>query len=159
MGRVNIHQWAQKWAIPYAAVEDLQRAMGTRDDEATGGEGGSSEAAVQNRLRVEASRRGGILWRNNNGATMDNEGNFIRYGLANDSAQLNKRLKSSDLIGIRPVSIEPHHVGTIMGQFWAREVKPEGWRYSATPRELAQLRYIELVTALGGDAAFSTGEL
>jgi len=52
------------------------------------------------------------------------------------------------LIGIKPG-----------GQFVSREVKRPGWRYTGTEREVAQLRWIEIVTALGGDAKFTTGDL
>lgn len=61
------------------------------------------EAAVQERIRLRAGELGIHLFRNNVGVAETENGRPIRYGLANDSAQLNKRLKSADLIGILPV--------------------------------------------------------
>lgn len=120
---------------------------------------GESEAAVQARVRVEASRKGMRLFRNNVGAFTDPEsGQFVRFGLANDSKQLNAVLKSGDLIGVRPRVVHPGDVGRLIGQFVSREVKRGGWRYAGSPREVAQLNWVNLVNSLGGDAAFCTGE-
>lgn len=119
---------------------------------------GLSEAAISNLVRLEATRKGARLWRNNVGAAYMRDGSFLRYGLANDSSSLNSQLKSADLIGIRPVLITPQHVGQVIGQFISREIKASGWRYAATPRERAQLAWAELILSLGGDAAFSIGE-
>jgi hypothetical protein len=121
-------------------------------------EPGLSETAVSNIVKAEASAKGARLWRNNVGAgTLDN-GSFVRFGLANESSQINKIIKSADLIGIKPVLIQPHHVGYIIGQFVSREVKAAGWKYKGTEREQAQLKWAELITYLGGDAQFATGE-
>lgn len=118
----------------------------------------ASEAAQQALVRLEASRKGLVLWRNNVGVLVDERGVPVRFGLANDSAAVNRSIKSADLVGIRPLLITPAHVGSVVGQFVSREVKAEGWRYTGTERERAQLRWAELVLSLGGDAAFATGE-
>lgn len=152
----SLYAWAARWRVPLEAVQDLQRELGTLDTDPSP-DLGSSEGAVQVRVRLEASAKGCRLFRNNVGATYDREDNFIRYGLANDSAQLNEKVKSADLIGIRPVLITQAHVGGVIGQFLSREVKAAGWRYRATEREQAQLKWAELVLAWGGDAAFATG--
>lgn len=154
---MTLNQWALKWGVSFAAVEDLRKIFNVATDPATNALG-ESEAAVQTRIRLEATRKDCRVWRNNVGACYDENGNFIRYGLANDSKELNKRIKSSDLIGIRPVLIQPHHVGQVIGQFIAREVKASGWTFSGTERENAQLKFLELVVSLGGDACFATGE-
>lgn len=154
---MNINEWAIKWGVPFEAVEDLRREFGLSNTEPNP-KYGVSEAAVQNKIRLEASRKGLRVWRNNVGACMDSNENFIRYGIANDSAQMNARIKSSDLIGLRPVLIQQHHIGQVIGQFVAREVKAGGWRYAGTERELAQLKFLELVASLGGDATFATDE-
>jgi hypothetical protein len=154
---MNLNEWAIRWGIPAEALEDLRRQMGAVNTDAPVSDA-LSETGVQSRVRLEASRRGMRLWRNNVGACYTDEGQFIRYGLANDSHQMNKRIKSSDLVGLRPVLIEPHHVGQVIGQFVARECKPEGWRYTGTEHEQAQLKFLELVLSLGGDAAFANRE-
>lgn len=152
---MNLEQWAIKWGVSYEAIQDLREQFGAINTDPVTPVRGNSEAAVQNEIRLEASKAGLRLWRNNVGAIKDERGVPVRYGLCNDNAQLNASLKSSDLIGIRPVLIQPHHVGTVIGQFVAREVKAPTWRYTATTREMAQLRFLELVTSLGGDACFA----
>lgn len=155
---MNLNQWAIKWGVPFEAVEDLRREFGTVDTDPKQAEFDGSESRVQTQVRIEASLKGGRLWRNNNGATLTEDGRFIRYGLANDSERMNKLIKSSDLIGIMPVRITPDMVGSVIGQFTAREVKPEKWHYSSTEREKAQLKFLELVAVLGGDAQFANRE-
>lgn len=113
-----------------------------------------SETGLNETIRWEAAQLGIRLWRNNVGATYNQNGQFIRYGLANDSKQVNDVIKSSDLIGIKPVLITLEMVGKTIGQFICRETKRGGWKYSDTPRERAQLRWIELINSLGGDACF-----
>jgi len=154
---MNLNQWAIKHNIPFEAVEDLKREFGLVNTDPSPHEG-ESEAAIQTRIRIEASKLGARLWRNNVGAATTVEGGFIRYGLANDSKQMNKETKSSDLIGLRPVIIQQHHVGQIIGQFVAREVKHGSWKYSGDEKEIAQLNFLQLVASMGGDAAFANSE-
>ena len=151
---MHLYEWARAWSVPFEAVEDLRVRL-SMDRTATVGTG--SEAAAQSDVRLEAAGAGCILWRNNVGATKTAEGSWIRYGLCNDSKALNTRIKSSDLVGIRPLTIGPEHVGTVVGQFIAREVKRPGWSYSGSARERGQLRFLEMVLGYGGDAAFATG--
>ena len=96
------------------------------------------------------------MWRNNVGALKDKTGRVVRFGLANDTKALNHVIKSGDLIGIRKVLITPAHVGSCIGQFVSRECKHSGWSYTGDEHEQAQLRWIELINALGGDARFAT---
>ena len=58
----------------------------------------------------------------------DQTGRLIRFGLGNESPALNKVWKSSDLIGILPVLVQPSHVGKTLGVFLAVETKKPGWR-------------------------------
>lgn len=116
-----------------------------------------SETAIQNEIRLEASEKGGRLWRNNVGATYTKDGDFLRYGLANDSSAINKQIKSADLIGIRPILITADMVGLTIGQFVSREVKAASWRYTGNERDRAQLAWAELILSLGGDACIVKG--
>lgn len=117
-----------------------------------------SESSVSKRIRLDFAHAGGLLWRNNVGVLPDARGIPVRFGLANEFSQMNKKIKSSDLIGIRKVVITQEMVGMIIGQFVAKEAKAEGWVYTGTPREQAQLKFIELIISMGGDACFTTGE-
>ena len=155
---MNLDKWAIRHHVSLVALTELRRMLISGDNlplpEATP----SSEAAAQAAVRLEASRAGSRLWRNNNGAGKLDSGSFIRWGLANDSASLNAACKSADLVGIKPVLVTSAHVGTTIGQFLSREIKRPGWRYSGTDREVAQLKWIEILTGMGGDACFATGE-
>jgi hypothetical protein len=150
---VILSQWAARWNIPAGALQELMDLSGMLATPRTD----MSEAAVVAQVRLEATEKGGRLYRNNVGACYDEAGNFIRYGLANDSAKLNAVIKSGDLIGIKPVIITQELVGHTIGQFWSRECKEGLWRYRGTEREVAQLNWINHVNALGGDAAFCNG--
>lgn len=144
---MTLHEWAIRWQLPAAALHELQSQVFNLDPgPASPDLHGKSEAAVQALVRLEASKRGDRLWRNNVGALVDERGVPVRYGLANESKQQNERLKSSDLIGIER--------GT--GRFLSFEVKEPGWRYTGTPREVAQLNWIGLIASLGGRAQFIT---
>lgn len=155
-----LHEWALQWGIPLAALHDLQRRMGVLDDYHPGAPapGDRSEGAVSNLVRVEASRKGMRLWRNNVGKLDDENGRPVRYGLANDSPQVNKVLKSGDLIGIDPSPITLAMVGQPRGQFVSAECKPEGWHFTGTPRENAQQAWAMRVISLGGRALFVNRE-
>lgn len=153
---MNLTQWGIKWGIPIEAVQDLRREFGLiNTDPQPSGSVAESEAAVQTRIRLEATSKGCRVWRNNVGGTYTEDGSFLRYGLANDSKAMNKLIKSSDLIGIKPLLITQNHVGQVVGQFIAREVKAANWSYTGTEREEAQLNFLNLVASMGGDAAFA----
>ncbi len=155
-----IHQWATKHNIPYAALQELlglMRAVPTHEPFEPTDAAFDSEERVQAEVRIEASRDGTRLFRNNVGALRDANGRMVRYGLANDSTRINKVIKSGDLIGFRPVLITPELVGNTIAQFVSRECKPRGWVYTGTEREEAQLAWASLVNSVGGDATFENG--
>lgn len=120
---------------------------------------GTSEAATQQKARITAAQAGAFAWRNNVGVLKDENGTPVRFGLANDSAKLNRNIKSSDLILMIPRTITRHDVGSTIAQFGAVECKAAGWEYKGTPRERAQRAFLTLVRRFGGFATFSTGEL
>lgn len=150
---LTIHEWLHRWNVPVQALQELA-AMSIH----SGGFEGMSESAVQSRVRSEASKKGIYLWRNNVGAGKLAEGSrFIRFGLGNDSAQLNAALKSADLIGCRALTITPALVGRTVAQFVSREIKHGDWKFSGSLEECAQVQWANLVNGQGGDAKIVTG--
>jgi hypothetical protein len=118
----------------------------------------TTEAAVQAAVRLEYARRGYRLFRNNSGALPDPTGRSVRFGLGNDSPQVNAVLKSSDLIGWHPLVITPGHVGLTIAQFVSLEVKAPGWHLTpGDKRAQAQKAWLDLVAGDGGEARFVTG--
>lgn len=158
----TLHDWFNRNAglpLTFELFRDLQMTLGTYTPPLPAGDpgAGKSEAWAQSMVRDEASRKGVHLFRNNVGVLQDKTGRPVRYGLANESAAMNDVIKSSDLIGIRKFLIQPQHVGHIVGQFVAREMKQPGWQYVGDDHERAQFAFINLVNSCGGDAAFATG--
>jgi hypothetical protein len=133
--------WAMKWQVPAAALDELMTMEDVDENEAADG----LEAGVVRACRLEADRLGGVLWRNNSGATFDRNGRMIRYGLGNDSKKLNRDYKAPDLVGIAPG-----------GRFWSAECKRPGWREVRTDREHAQANFGRHVVKLGGLFTFAT---
>lgn len=154
-----LYAWARKHGLSWQAVEELRSILGQGAPTFTPGtDWGRSEAAVQNAVRLEAPRRGYMLWRNNCGALLDERGVPVRYGLANDSPAMNRALKSSDLVGWRPTLVTPEMVGSYVAVFCSFEIKEAAWAYGGTPREKAQAAWIGLVAKDGGIARFVTSE-
>lgn len=114
-----------------------------------------SEEAIKQATRLFAAQLNITAWRNNVGACTDVNGRLVRYGLANDSAQMNKAMKSSDLIGITPMLIRPEHVGRVFGVFTAIETKHEGWKQTPSDEHAAaQAKFHAIVRDAGGFAGF-----
>lgn len=152
---MNINEWAKKHQISPQALADLQAVLYSAVC-SSGAVAEGSEAAAQQRIRLEAPHQGVRLWRNNVGACQDANGNHIRYGLANESAAMNRAVKSSDLIGITPLLITADMVGDTVGQFTAIECKRPGWKFKANQHENAQWSFMQLVISMGGRAQFAT---
>src|SRR6185312_1126562 len=145
---LSYYEWAKRWNIPLQALQELA-ALTIHQGPSTE----MSESGVQSRVRLEAPKHGVYLWRNNVGAGKLAEGSrFVRFGLANDSANLNKVVKSADLIGLRPIVITGAMVGRTVAQFVSREIKRADWKFSGTVEECAQLQWANLINANGGDA-------
>jgi hypothetical protein len=153
----TLHNWSIRHHVSLQALQELHVLLTSTVPSPITAQG-ASESDVQARVRLAASQAGDVLWRNNSGVLKDERGVPVRFGLCNESKAVNDKCKSSDLIGIKRVLITQAHVGHTIGQFYAREVKRAGWRYTGTPREVAQLRFIEAVVAMGGDGAFATSE-
>lgn len=151
----ELADWAARHGISHAAMQDLQAVLRSPIPDVNSNASGS-EASAQQRIRLAAPYHGVTLWRNNNGACTDENGNHVRYGLANDSSAMNKKIKSHDLIGITELTVMPYHVGSQLGIFTSIECKRPGWQYKGTPREVAQLKWANLIKSLGGISQFAT---
>lgn len=150
--------WCIDWGVPPEAVADLRKRI--VDTVAQPKRKGDSEAAIANHARYDfCVSTGGVLYRNNRGAAKDEYGNFMRFGLANETKAMGEVLRSGDDIGIRPVRVTHEMVGHTIGQFVSREYKKAGWRYRGSKHERAQLAWANLVNSLGGDARFITGKV
>lgn len=112
------------------------------------------EAEVQAQVRLQYSHQcKGVLWRNNVGAFKSPNGQWVRYGLANDSKAMNKEIKSSDTIGWTPVMITPEMVGHTLPVFTSIEIKEEGLCSTAkmnSDHVKAQQRWCDRISAAGG---------
>lgn len=154
--------WAARY--PQAAAE-LQGLLTANSGQTGAGEEGKTETYSQQRARFNIAQQGALSWRNNVGATpakcpdCNTPRQPVRYGLANDSARLNKELKSSDLILGIPRVIAPADVGKKFLQFGAVETKRPGWVYTGKGREAGQAAWLTLIASNGGFATFSTGEV
>lgn len=134
-------QWAMKHQVSQAALDEL---LGLDDLDGVSA-AGPSEMSVLRACRLQADQLGGVLWRNNSGATFDRNGRMIRYGLGNDSKKLNRDYKTPDLVGIAPG-----------GRFWSAEIKRPGWKGVANDREKAQANAGRHIQSLGGLFTFAT---
>lgn len=115
------------------------------------------EEYVKQQIALAAARRRHQMWRNNVGVATDATGRVVRYGLANVSKQMNDKIKSSDYIGITPVTITPDMVGETIGVFTATETKRSDWVFNPNnKRDAAQAKFIQLVRDCGGFGGFAT---
>jgi len=152
---VSLQHWAARYGISREALADLADILGATPSGAVLNAGASeSEARVQSRVRLLAPMVNMRLFRNNVGALLDARGVPVRFGLANDSKVLNRKLKSGDLIGWERVSITPDLLGSTIARFVSFECKPSDWKYTGDEHEQAQQNWAALVVAEGGRARF-----
>lgn len=154
--------WSLRHGVTPAALVDLRHVLGMDGaaevlPDPKRPADPASEGYVQSHIRLEAARADVLLFRNNVGALLDERGVPVRYGLANDNAAMNKRIKSADLIGIRRVTVTPGMVGHVLGLFVSREVKRADWVYKGDAHEVAQKCWMDLINSYGGDAKFAAG--
>lgn len=154
----DLYQWAARWNVSPLALTELRDLLVAGNDKVPMelDTRGGSESAQQNLIRLAAPHFGIWLTRNNVGALIDETGRPVRYGLANESKDQNKRIKSADLIGIHTFVVQPHHVGQTIGRFVSVECKERGWQYRGTAHELAQKNWADFVVGRGGLACFAS---
>lgn len=149
--------WARRHRISDDAIKELRYLLHAASVPEFKHKEKTSEAGVQQAERIKAAECGIMLWRNNNGALQNSRGDWVRYGLGNDSKKINNVMKSSDLIGINPVRVTEFMVGKVIGQFVAVECKEPGWTFNPNnEHEQAQWNFITLVNQLGGEGRFAS---
>ncbi len=161
--------WRQRHPQAAAELEGMLAGIPEPDPERAAGK---SEAWAQQQARMSIAQQGAKAWRNNVGGTKVKEHHQcpscsfrfsvqvppMRWGLANDSAKLNKVVKSSDLILAIPRLVTPAMVGRTIAQFGGVETKRPGWTFNPNdPHQAAQAKWLQLVASVGGFACFSTG--
>lgn len=113
-----------------------------------------TENTVSDSCRLDIQELGGFLLRNNSGVDRS-ASRPVRYGLGHDSAEINKILKSSDLIGVVPVVIQPHHVGKTLGVALAVEAKAPAWEFRPRDKHAAaQLNFLNKFNKVGAVGCF-----
>lgn len=157
---MTLIEWVLKWRVPPEALKELADTcvfLGTSEDNTENG----LEAPVQRELRLEAARAGKYLFRNNRGAGRMESGNYVRYGIANDSKRLGDTVKSADLLGVETVFVSMEMVleaiaqglpGYKIGRFLSVEAKAPGWKFNGTLEDMAQLKWATFVNDAGGRA-------
>ena len=103
-----------------------------------------NEAALTRHIQVALTGKHSRMWRNNCGVLIDSRGQRVTYGLCPGS---------SDLIGLRALTITPEMVGETVAVFVAVEVKRPDFR-GKVPEH--QQQFITTVRELGGRAGFAT---
>lgn len=151
---VDLFRWAEEHGVSGEALLELFTPPIAESKGFTGGE--NTETSIQKRIVLATNTTRSLLLRNNSGAFKNSTGRFVRFGLGNESAKVNARFKSSDLIGVTPVLIEPCHVGRTFGVFTAVETKAPGWNYRPTEREKAQKYFLEVFAARGAICCFAS---
>lgn len=111
----------------------------------------SSERRIQSELMLAASDAGLTVWRNNTGQAWAGQAERLPDGsvLIRNPRPLRAGLckGSSDLIGLRRVTVGPTDVGRTIAQFAAVEVKAARGRVSADQRN-----FLDFVRDAGGFA-------
>ena len=95
-----------------------------------------TEQQIQQAIRLKLGRGPVRLWRNNTGTLLDRQGRPVQFGLCKGS---------SDLIGLRTITIGPEHVGQRLAVFAAVEVKSAAGRVTTE-----QVAFIEQLQGMGG---------
>lgn len=104
------------------------------------------EAPILQQTRLEASRIGCRLFRNNRGLFFTMDGRKTRAGLEADGA--------SDLVGFAPVVITPDMVGKTVAVMLCVETKKSSWKKPTTEHEREQENFINFINKSGGIAFF-----
>lgn len=147
---MTLLEWAIKHRIPHVALQDLCLSCLFLDD--IDEKEVVRESPIQKQIRLEGARKGKYLFRNNRGAGRMESGNYVRFGLGNDSKKLGDAVKSADLIGWESFTVTEEWLGHKVARFLSVEVKASDYKFSGTLEEMAQIKWAATVNAEGGRA-------
>jgi hypothetical protein len=103
----------------------------------------ASETEIQQQIRLQCSKGGVRLWRNNSGSLPDpRTGRYVQFGVGSPGG--------SDLIGYRRVRVTAEMVGQEIAQFAAVEVKSARGRVRPE-----QQQFIDNIVSAGGIAGIA----
>lgn len=150
--RIMIKQWQIKYGVSDQALYEFYKLF---QPDGTPHEDGKSESATSKKCELMSAKYGVRIWRNNSGATKDENGRVIRYGLGNTSKRINDVMKSSDYIGLIPRKITADMIGDTIAQFAAFEMKKPGWKLIPSDKHgQAQAAFGSIVSNAGGFFSF-----
>ena len=117
------------------------------------------EAKASQSVRLRATAWGARVFRNNSGVLLNEVGVPVRFGVGNESKEINKKMKTGDFIGWTPITITQDMVGKQVAVFTNIEAKAVGFKhrktYPAGSRENGQQNFNNIVNLANGIAGFA----
>jgi hypothetical protein len=110
-----------------------------------------TESEILGYARLQATKLGGRLWRNQSGLAWQGEiiskNNNVLHLRNPRPLKSGLVIGASDLIGFLPIKITEEHLGKILAIFWANEIKTKNDRLSKE-----QLNFLQFIGMSGGES-------
>jgi hypothetical protein len=109
-----------------------------------------TESEILAYARLQATKLGGRLWRNQSGLAWQGEiiskNNNVLHLRNPRPLKSGLVIGASDLIGFLPIRITEEHLGKILAIFWANEIKTKNDKLSKE-----QLNFLQFIGESGGE--------